>query len=95
MGGTNELCILGYRAHVSEGKVHLHSDNIKFTKALHAFKNDLREAAEALKSEDGAFTIEGDTDVSLIVGRHNRMTFTTLTVTADATIDLLRWVEGC
>lgn len=96
MGGTNELRILGYRAHVNNGKVHLHNeDGIKFAGDLRSFKQDIADAAAELKSKDGAIAIDGEGDVKLVVGRYEARTFTALTVSADASDDLRRWVEGC
>jgi hypothetical protein len=96
MGGTNEIRIHGFRAHVSVGEVHLHDDDgRKYQRDFRGFKEDLTEASQALKNSDGALEITGATDVSLIVGRHGSKTFAALTTSSDAPDDLLRWSEGC
>lgn len=96
MGGTNELRILGFRAHASNGSVHLHNDDgLKYERDLRGFKQDLADALEALKGVDGAVAVTGNTAVNLIVGRHGSKTFTALTVDSDAADDLRRWAEGC
>jgi hypothetical protein len=96
MGGTNELRILGYRAHVSGGTVHLHTDDgRKFERDLRGFLADVGDAMEALKGVDGAVAVTGSTDVSLVVGRLGKRTFTALTVDSDSADDLKRWAESC
>jgi len=96
MGGTNEIHILGLRAHVSNGQVHLHDDNgRKFEGPLTAFKSDLGDAVETLKSGDGCVAVLGGTSTALILGKWGRNTFAALTTDSDATDDLKRWAEGC
>ena len=88
--------ILGYRAHVSNSTVHLHTDDgMKFERDLRGFNADIADAVEVLKGADGAVAVTGNTAVSLVVGRHGTKTFTALTVDANAADDLKRWAEGC
>lgn len=96
MGGINELKILGFRAHVNSGIVHLHTeDGMKFESNVSKFKEDISEAVKELNGGDGAVAIPGLNGVSLVVGRHGSRSFTTLTRDTDATDDLKRWVESC
>lgn len=62
MGGNNETKICGLRFHENDGFVHIHDDSksLKYESETDIFKEDINDAFEALKNNEGIVKISSN-----------------------------------
>lgn len=97
MGGINEMSIDGLRFHENAGDIHIHDDTgkYKYVQDKASFKNDIKDAINSLKRNDGVVCLIGDNKMRFYLIKDSGKYHFFITDNRSKKSNLNIFLEGC